>query len=560
MNDSAELALQPDARQLTLPRFLADVTARHGEREAVRFGDTSITYDELAAQALLLARGLSASGVARGTHVAVHMANRPEWIVATFAVAMTGAVVIPVNTFATAAERDYILEHSDAEVLLLQKTLLKRDFLDELFATHTQLADQGPGAVELAALPDLHSVFCLGLTNDRGAVEPYTVLEERADSVPAKRIETAAHAVEPDDEAIIIYTSGTTARPKGVLHAHRAPVVQSWRFAEFMELTHDDRVWTSQPFFWTAGIAMSLGATFAAGATLLLQETFDAGAALECIASQRATTLFAWPHQEKAMAEHPDVGKYDLSRARKVEFASPLAKIVGLETDDWGTWGSYGLSETFTLFSAIPVSAPAATRAGTSGKPLPGMSVRIVDPGGGGELAPGERGEIAVKGLTFMLGYYKVDPSLYLDAEGYFRTKDGGRIDEDGYLHWTGRLSNLIKTGGANVSPAEVDEAMFDYPGIRTTVTVGIDHPTLGEAIVLCAVPSGAEPPAVEAIAAHLKDKLARYKLPRKILFFDNAEVSYTGNQKIQVDPMREAVEKRLAQERVEIAGHTYGV
>lgn len=158
-----------------------------------------------------------------------------------------------------------------------------------------------------------------------------------------------------------------------------------------------------------------------------------------------------------------------------------------------------------------------------------------------------------------MLGYYKVDANLYLDAEGYFRTKDGGFIDADGYLHWTGRLSNLIKTGGANVSPAEVDEALVNYPGLRASVTVGVEHPTLGEAVVLCAVPSGVEPPALDALEAHLKKKLARYKMPRKILFFDNDDVAYTGNQKIQSDAMRTAVTARLAAEGIEIAGHKYG-
>jgi acyl-CoA synthetase (AMP-forming)/AMP-acid ligase II len=559
MQDSAELALQPDARQLTLPRFLADVRERHGSREAIRFDGQSRTYNEVASEALTLARGLMASGVGKGTHVAVLMANRPEWIVSAFATAMTGAVLVPVNTFATPDERDYILQHSDAEVLILQKTLLSRDYLSELVASHPELASQQPGQIDIEALPDLHSVLCLGLGEDSGAVEPFSVLEQRSEHIAPERVEKNAAAVEPDDEAMIIYTSGTTSRPKGVLHAHRAPVVQSWRFAELMLLGNTDRVWTAQPFFWTAGIAMSLGATMAAGATLLLQETFEAGAALECVETEAATTVFAWPHQEKAMAEHPDAANRDLSRARKVEFASPLAPLVGLQRDEWGTWGSYGLSETFTLFSALPASAAPELRARTSGKPLPGMSVRIVDTGGGGEVAAGEAGEIAVKGLTFMLGYYKVDADLYLDAEGYFRTKDGGSIDADGYLHWTGRLSNLIKTGGANVSPAEVDEALINYPGLRASVTVGIEHPTLGEAIVLCAVPSGSEPPALEELEAYLKTKLARYKVPRKILFFNNDDVAYTGNQKIQSEAMRDAVAARLAAEGVEIAGHRYG-
>lgn len=559
MEVSAELPLQPDPRQLTLPRFLADVVERHGATEAVRFGGLALSYEDVGDLSLRLACGLAASGVRKGTHVAVLIANRPEWIIAAYAVAMAGAVLIPVNTFATPDERDYILAHSDAEVLILQRELLKRNFLNELFKTYPQLKTQEPGQIELPTLPRLHSIYCIDLDSDDGAVESIDQLDERAELYPADDIRDCAAAVLPDDEAMIIYTSGTTSRPKGVLHAHRAPVIQSWRFAELMALGNEDRVWTAQPFFWTAGIAMSLGATFAAGATLILQETFEAGSALQCIESERATALFAWPHQEKAMAEHPDAENRELWRAKKIEFSSPLAPLVGLKANVWGTYGSYGLSETFTLFSALPASAPAELRAGTSGKPLPGMSVRIVAPDGGGELAAGESGEIAVKGLTFMLGYYKVDPELYLDRDGYFRTQDGGSIDEQGYLHWTGRLSNLIKTGGANVSPAEVDEVLVNYPGLRASVTVGIEHPTLGEAIVLCAVLSGDEEPALADLQAHLKTKLARYKVPREILFFNNDDVAYTGNQKIQGDAMKSAAANRLAAEGIEIAGHRYG-
>jgi acyl-CoA synthetase (AMP-forming)/AMP-acid ligase II len=248
----------------------------------------------------------------------------------------------------------------------------------------------------------------------------------------------------------------------------------------------------------------------------------------------------------------------DLASARKIEFSSPLAPLVGLERDEWGTYGSYGLSETFTLAAALPASAPAELRRDTSGKPLAGTDIRIVDPTSGAPLGTGRAGEIAVKGLTLMRGYYKVDPQLYLDGDGYFHTQDGGSIDDDGYLHWTGRLSHLIKTGGANVSPAEVDEALTSYPGLRATVTVGVPHPTLGEAIVLCAVPTRDAPPA-DAILAHLKARLATYKLPRAVLFFSDDEISYTANRKIQVDPLRDAAVKRLAAERTEIQGHIYG-
>jgi acyl-CoA synthetase (AMP-forming)/AMP-acid ligase II len=220
---------------------------------------------------------------------------------------------------------------------------------------------------------------------------------------------------------------------------------------------------------------------------------------------------------------------------------------------------SYGLSETFTIATALPADAPAPLRAASSGRPLAGTTVRIVDPETGAPLPVGAHGEIAVRGATLMRGYAKQDPEEAFDADGYFRTQDGGSLDADGHLHWTGRLSGLIKTGGANVSPVEVEAALRGHPALRAALAVGVPHPSLGEAVVLCAVAREGEPPDPEAIRAFLRERLAPYKLPRCVLFFRPDELAYTGNQKIQVGPLREAALARLAAGRVEIAGHVYG-
>jgi len=187
------------------------------------------------------------------------------------------------------------------------------------------------------------------------------------------------------------------------------------------------------------------------------------------------------------------------------------------------------------------------------------MTLRIVDPETGAPLAPGSHGEVAVRGPTLMRGYAKLDPEAAFDGEGYFRTQDGGSLDADGLLHWTGRLSGLIKTGGANVSPVEVEAALRGHPGLRAALAVGVPHPSLGEAVVLCAIPREGAAPEAEEIRAFLRERLAPYKLPRCVLFFRPDELAYTGNQKIQMGPLREAALARLAAGRVEIAGHVYG-
>lgn len=556
MGTELELRLQPDSARLTLPRLLEDAVARHGERCGLRFRGEGSTYAELAREVDILAAGLVAAGVGKGTRVALLMGNRPEWVQALFATARIGGVVVPVNTFATAEELDYILAHSDSALLLCQRQLLKHSYLDELCARHPELGSPGP--IRCRALPRLRRVYCLGLEAERGAIEPWQALRTAGSGIPPELVAELELEVTPSDDALIIYTSGTTDRPKGILHSQRAPAIQSYRFAEYMALAPDDAVFTAQPFFWTAGIAMSLGATLAAGARLLLQETFDAGGALDLIEAEEATTVHAWPHQEKALAEHGSIGSRDLSRVVKVEFTSPLAALAGIERDEWSTYSSYGLSETFTLVSALPADTPAEVRRSVSGRPLPGMQIRIVDPATGEPLPAETPGEIAVKGATLMKGYYKVDPELYLDADGYFHTQDGGSIDKDGYLHWTGRLSNLIKTGGANVSPLEIEGKLTRYPGLKAGLAVGVPHPTLGEVIVLCAIPTDGSQVEAEKVRAFLRGELAAYKVPRVVLAFADGELEYTGNQKIQTGPLREAALARLRAQGVEIDGHRY--
>jgi len=295
------------------------------------------------------------------------------------------------------------------------------------------------------------------------------------------------------------------------------------------------------------------------GATLLLQEVFEPGAALALIEAERATAVHAWPHQQKALGEHPSASKRDLRSVRKVDFSAPIAKLAGLEKDEYGTGASYGLSETFTIAAMLPADAPLELRKQTSGRALPGMTLRIVDPVSGQELATGAAGEIAVKGVTLMRGYYKVAPENCFDADGYFRTQDGGSLDAQGYLHWTGRLSNLIKTGGANVSPVEIEECLAKHPSIKAAVAVGVEHATLGEIVVLCVVPVEGAKIDETQLRAWLRERLAAYKVPKRVLVFPAEELAYTGNQKVQVAPLREAARQRLAAEGAVIDGHRYG-
>ena len=557
MSIDPQLRLQPDSSRYTWAKFLEDVVARHGDRCAIRFEGRDISSRDILLDARRLAKALAASGVVKGMRVAVHMANRPEFAVVSFATAMLGAVLVPVNTFATPDERAYILRHSDSAFLLFQRKLLKHDFLDDLLQMLPELDGNGGDALLSTKTPYLRKVVALGLSQARGKVQAWDDFLERGNGFPDAVLDAMIAEVFPSDESLIIYTSGTTARPKAVLHLHRAAVIQSWRFADDLRLSTADRVWTTYPFFWSAGICMALGATMAAGATLVLQETFEPGAALQCLVDEHANATQCWPHQAKALAEHPLYQTLDLSHIDKE--VCRMQPDIDPALDVWGTQGSFGMTETFTLASNLPTDSPVALRRHTAGIPLPGMSVRILDKQSGATLPVGEEGEIAVKGLTLMRGYYKVAPEDTFDADGYYHSQDGGRLDTEGYLHWRGRLSNLIKTGGANVSPLEIEEALLSYPNMRAGIPFGAPHPSLGEVIVLCAVAIEGHSLKEEDILAFLRQRLAAYKLPRKILLFEESDLSFTGTQKIQSGKLIERALAQLRAESVVIDGVNYG-
>lgn len=546
--------------RLTLPCFLADIAARHGPREALVFEDARQSYAGLELQARRLARALIAAGAGKGTRVAALIGSRPEWIQLYFATGLVGGIFIPVSTFASPEERDYVLRHSDAQLLFLQERLLQHRYLDELEKRHPELARSEAGALMCPALPQLRRLIAIDAGPARPGVQRLAGFLELEKQVPEAVLEAAASEVAESDDAIVIYTSGTTSRPKAVLHMQRAALINGLRFARWMGLGPSDRVWTAQPFFWTAGITMSLLSTLDAGAALLLQEAFDPERGLDMIEAERATTVHAWAHQHKALGQHPSAAKRDLRSVVRLDPASPLAALAGLSSEGWGLQGSYGLSETFTIFAAHPTDTPREIRIETNGRPLPGNVLRIVDPASGREQPTGEAGEIAVKGATLMRGYYKQPPEVSFDADGFFRTGDGGFVDPDGVLHWTGRLSNLIKTGGANVSPVEIEERLRDYQPLRAAIVVGVPHPDLDEIVVLCAVRRADLAPVSELeIRGWLREHLSAYKVPRAVLFFSESELSFTANQKIQVGPLRERALAKLREERREIAGHLYG-
>ncbi|HEV2686382.1 MAG TPA: fatty acid--CoA ligase family protein, partial [Actinomycetota bacterium] len=348
---------------------------------------------------------------------------------------------------------------------------------------------------------------------------------------------------------IIIYTSGTTAAPKGVLSTHLPPCLQSRRFVTHLRLDQNVRAWSAFPFFWTAGFAMVMGGTLAAGGCLVLQEVFEPSTAVRLLEHERVTTPHAWPHQLAELEASPEWSPADLSAMRHVESFSPFGRhpSVRVEENAWSPRAAFGLTETFTIITSVPADASPDVRDRATGRILPGNEIRILHPETGASLAANEEGEIAIRGATLMKQYVKVPPSETFDADGFFHTGDAGFVDDEGFLHWTGRTSDMIKTGGANVSPVEIEMELLHHPQLKAAGAVGIPHDTLGQMVVVVAVRADGANVDEENVRGFLRGRIASYKIPRRVIFIDERELSLTGNQKIKPEDLRALAGARLA-------------
>jgi fatty-acyl-CoA synthase len=504
------------------------------------------SYAELWERSIEAARALLAAGVGKDTRVGVLMTNRPEFLAAIFGVALAGGVSVPLSTFSTTPELDTLLQASAVSMLLFEPQILTTDFAGSLTELEPAIRTAKPGALASQRFPYLRRLITLGPKGRGGALETWSEFLARAEAVPRELVEAASAAVQPSDAAMLFFSSGTTSKPKGILSAHRAVAIQLWRWRRIYDhIEGDIRCWPANGFFWSGVFGMAIGITFSYGGTLVLQSTFAPDEALRLMQAERVNLPLAWPHQWSRLAQAPNWNQVDLSSVRYIERASALARHPTIHSD-WREPRAYGVTETFTINVAYPASTPAQIVGESYGQALPGNTLKIVDPLSGVVLPRGQRGEIAVKGPTLMRGYVGVPLDETLDEEGFFHTGDGGYVNEAGWLFWEGRLTDIIKTGGANVSPVEVDLILNTCPGIKVGQTVGVPHETLGELVVACAVTHEGAVLDEASVREFLRQRLASYKVPRRVLFFREAELSMTGSAKVKAGALRELVARRL--------------
>jgi fatty-acyl-CoA synthase len=475
------------------------------------------------------------------------MTNRPEWLAAVFGTALAGGVAVTLSTFSTSSELDYLIRASAVSVLLFERGVLTKDFAAILAELEPATATSRPGTLQSAKYPFLRRLALVG--EPAPGIEAWDEFLAHGKEEPREVVEATAAAVLPSDAAVLFFSSGSTSKPKGVVSAHRGVCIQLWRFRRMYGFSPRDHIrgWTANGFFWSGNFAMVLGSTLASGGALVLQSTFDAAEALELMQAERVNFPFAWPHQWAQLESAPNWNQVDLSSVRFADFKTPIAHHPTVSGEWYEPGHAYGNTETFTITTGYPANTPPEVHADSSGVALPGVTLKIADPLTGGIVPRGQPGEIRVKGPTLMLGYIGTPLDETLDSEGFFPTGDGGYLDDVGRLYWQGRLTDIIKTGGANVSPREVDEVLIEHPGVQVAQTVGVPHQTLGEVVVSCVVPHDGVTLDAEQLLAFLRERLASYKVPRRVLFFREDEVAVTGNAKIKAGELRELATKRLA-------------
>jgi acyl-CoA synthetase (AMP-forming)/AMP-acid ligase II len=496
----------------TIPALLAALAAEHPDHEAVVAGDTRVTYRGLAGLVRQAAAALGASGVQPGDMVAVWAPNSLEWIVAQLAIASAGAVLVPLNTRFKGPEAAYILAKSRTRLLFTVADFLGQDY-------RQLLAGEDLPALRETVVFDEWPEFL-----ERGAELRWQAEADRR-----------AAEVKPDDPLDLLFTSGTTGRPKGVVARHGATLRSFRYYAANLGMRLGDRYLLVNPLFHTFGSKAGVVAAMTAGATLYPVPVFDAERAADLIAAERITVFPGPPTIYHSLLQLAP-GTRDRLRSLRlavtgaaavpVELLRRMREELGFEV----VLTAYGLTETIGLVTMCRAGDPLEVVSATSGRAIPGVEVATVD-AQGRPTPPGEPGEIVVRGYPVMDGYFE-DPEATaetIDAEGWLHTGDVGVLDADGGLRITDRIKDMFIVGGFNAYPAEIENTLMEAPGVAQVAVVGVPDARLGEVGQAFVVPRPGSTPDADAIVTFARERLANYKVPRSVVFVDELPVNAGG-------------------------------
>jgi fatty-acyl-CoA synthase len=526
---------------------LPDHAARRwGAREALYFNGRRWSFAELSASVDRLARGLIALGVRPGEKVALWMVNRPEFIEAMFAVIKIGAVLVPINTRLRTEDTAYILGQSDASVLLVADRSGPVDYLGMVKELAPSLR---AGSVREERFTHLRLVVSAGDERHADTLH-WSAARAAGDPVGTAALRARAAEVDPDATAFFMYTSGTTGFPKGAMHDHaiiRNLVDRAFRMA----VTPADTIMMYLPLFHLFGFSDGALMSMLTGARQVLTETFDPAESLALIEQERATILHGFDTHFKELMEAHERFPRDVSSVRTGILATGMSSSVPIARKARKVLGrflsGYGMSEfgVGAALSALDSTEEQCCEA--SGFPAPGYEIRVVDPATGADQPPGTPGEILVRSYMTMQGYYgkPAETAQALDRDGWLHSGDMGIIRSDGHLRFMGRYKDMLKIGGENVDPMEVEAFLMSLAGINLAAVVSFPDARLSEVGVAFVRREPGHPVTDGEVLAQCKGRIASFKIPRHVIFVDDFPMTSSG--KIQKVKLREEALRRIA-------------
>jgi fatty-acyl-CoA synthase len=533
---------------------LDEAAERYADKIAFIFKGKELTYKKLHCQVNKLAKGLIKLGVRKDDHVSIWLPNSLEWIICKFATIKAGGVVIPVNTRYKSKEAEYILKQSDSTTLFMTDQFLRIDYLKMFEGICPEIKAATPGNLNAVTLPTLKRVILLGGENSPGFLNysdvmkggewysDYSILKERKNSI------------KPSDVVNIQYTSGTTGQPKGVMLTHRM-LLGAYAITQILQLTERDRLILPLPLFHCFANLNGLLPFLMTGGSVVLMDVFDPEEELRLIEKYHCTVIYGVPTMYTMMLEHPRFNKYDLSSLRTGNLGGspPPIKLVKGIIHRMGVkdlTANYGMTENSCSICATRIGDSPEVIATTVGRPFPLVEARIVDINTRKPLPPGKPGLVYVRGPYVMKSYYNKpgETKMAIDSEGWLNTGDLAKLDQNGNFIITGRYKDLIMPGGENVSPAEVENIIFDHPAVKSVAVIGVPDNRLGEVVAANIILKEGTTCSEQEIIDFCKPRMANFKVPRHILFVKEFPMTPTG--KIQNFKLREQTMKKLDQRR----------
>jgi fatty-acyl-CoA synthase len=523
---------------LTFAEVLARTAERSGDRDALVFPWRGYRQDyaQFHAEVYLLARALMALGIQRGDHVGIWAANCPEWVQLQFATASMGAVLVNINPAYREQELEYVLRQADIVALFLTDALKTTSFFDLLVRICPELTGCDPGGLHAPRCPRLRHVISVKEGKLAG-MRNWSGFRRLAPAVSEAELDRRLAELQAEDVINIQYTSGTTGFPKGAMLTHRNLLLNAYHVGRRLAFTDRDRLCIPVPFYHCFGCVLGTLQCAVYGAAMVIPaELFDPAATLEAVQAERCTAVYGVPTMFIAELNLPEFATFNLSSLRTgIMAGSPCPiEVMRAVVQQMGARDltiAYGLTEASPVITQTEVSDSLEHRVSTVGKALPGLEVRIVQPGTLEDVPPGQPGELLVRGHAVMKGYYQklAETAAAVTPDGWLHTGDLALQTPDGYYRITGRIKDLIIRGGENIYPREIEEFLHTHPLIADVQVVGLpDAMRVEEVSAWIRLKAGASLSA-DDVRRFCQERIAHYKVPRYIVFVDEYPTTVTG-------------------------------